>query len=105
MLKTQKFSMRKGFFQENKDIVYGKRSLEFLDSKTKESAEKIIKELNQKGGYRLKQLWNGLDILYPDFHERMERIKKFNDRWFPEEVILGRKTYEDSRAWLQSLKE
>ncbi len=35
----------------------------------------------------------------------MKRIRDFNDKWFPYEIALGRKSYEDSRAWLQSLKE
>lgn len=73
--------------------------------KLKNKIIKIYRELNYDKDYRLKYLWNGLDILHPDFDERMQRIRDFNDDWFSKEIILGRKTYEDSREWLKGLKE
>ncbi|HLC84538.1 MAG TPA: hypothetical protein VJH22_01980 [Candidatus Nanoarchaeia archaeon] len=49
--------------------------------------------------------WAQLDILFPDFKQRVDRIKEFIADWFPGEIIKGRKSFDDARAWLQSLKD
>ncbi len=49
--------------------------------------------------------WAQLDILFPDFKQRVDRVKEFIADWFPGEIIKARKSYDDARAWLRSLKD
>ncbi len=50
------------------------------------------------------QIWFGLNNLYPDLNERLNRVKEFQEKWYPEEIFRGRKSYEDTRDWLKTLK-
>ena len=49
--------------------------------------------------------WCGLDTLFPDEAERLERIKEYQRNWFPGEISRVVKADEEFREWLKTLKD
>ncbi len=96
-------SIRKGFMGENCEIVHGVKNNEFLESKNEYEAEKILTGLKPNIKNKI-NLWEGLNLFYPDFRDRMNRIAEFQENWFPGETIRARKGYDDLRKYLSSLK-
>lgn len=64
-------------------------------------SEVAVKEHAEQQGVKLD--WHQLDILYPDFKERKQRIQEFDQDWFPGEIRKARKTYDHTRQHLRDL--
>ncbi len=81
---------------------------DLMNATNEDKAIGILREISQNNEhYHIKSpdmVWQGLNLLYPNLEQRLQRIKEFETNWFPGEIVKARKSYTQSRNWLESLK-
>lgn len=91
-----------------KQREYDGLSEKLLQSTTEEGAIDTLKEIGRLQKDDLSDsttAWWGLNVLFQNLKDRIARVQEYQENWFPGEIIKGRKSYEDTRTWLNSLKD
>ncbi len=109
---VQEFGCLEGFSEANLGSLKGTHKVDaqfarhLLEATSEEEAKSLIRTLSTNNMmsrmYGLGE-WQGLDVLYPNFSERMKRIHKFQENWFPGEFKRGIAGPLECRKWLENL--
>jgi hypothetical protein len=76
---------------------------ELLGSRDSGEIESLISQINTTG-IDEDFVWNGLDHLYPNPIERVERMDEYAKKWFPEEFNKIAEAHRKSIDWLNSMR-
>ncbi len=90
---------RSGLHKEERRVNYP------YDLKSVKDCDELIEYAREHRGLgREKFYWFGLDLMFPDPDERLQRIKDFHKNWYPGEWEKVALEGDECKAWLRSLK-